>query len=38
MEPCHINVGIFKVHETLGATMAIQLKVWLFIMIFCKKF
>jgi hypothetical protein len=26
VEPCRINVGIFKVHETLGATMAIQLK------------
>lgn len=26
MEPCHISVGIFKVHETLGATMGIQLK------------
>jgi len=26
MEPCHIDVGIFKVHETLGAIMAIQLK------------
>jgi hypothetical protein len=26
MEHCHISVGIFKVHETSGTTMAIQLK------------
>jgi hypothetical protein len=25
-EPCHVIVGIFEVHETLRATMAIQLK------------
>ncbi len=25
-EPCHITIGIFYVHEPLGATMVIQLK------------
>jgi hypothetical protein len=25
-EPCHVIVGIFEVHETLGATIVVQLK------------
>jgi hypothetical protein len=25
-EPCHVTVGIFEVHETLGVAMAVQFK------------
>jgi hypothetical protein len=36
-ELCHITINIFKVHETLGTTMVLQLKDLLFILICVRK-
>jgi hypothetical protein len=36
-ELCQITINIFKVHETLGTTMVLQLKDLLFILICVRK-